>query len=89
MTHRGGRDVADLPGYVSARIQERLAGEAYELGIRVDVRGNTVHLRGEVVSEERRLDVEEAARAAAKGWEICNEVHVVAVGEPEGEETIS
>ena len=84
-----GRDMTDLPGYLSAHIQERLADEAHELGIRVDVRGDKVHLRGEVVSEERRRDVEEAARAAAEGHEICNEVHVVAVAEPEGEERLS
>ncbi|MFG2247830.1 BON domain-containing protein [Spirillospora sp. NPDC048823] len=86
-----GRDrgVADLPGYLSAHIQERLANEAHELGIRVDIRGDVVHLRGEVVSEERRGDVEAAARAVAEGREICNEVHVVAVAEPEGEERIS
>ncbi|TDC80653.1 BON domain-containing protein [Actinomadura sp. 7K507] len=81
--------MTDLPGYVSAHIQERLATEAHELGIRVDVRGDVVHLRGEVVSEERRRDVEEAARAAAEGREICNEVHVVAVAEPDGEERLS
>lgn len=81
--------MTDLPGYLSAHIQERLATEAYELGIRVDVRGDVVHLHGEVVSEERRREVEEVARAAAEGHEICNEVHVVAVGEPDGEERIS
>ncbi|RFS83583.1 BON domain-containing protein [Actinomadura spongiicola] len=83
------RDMADLPGYVSAHIQEKLAAQAYELGIRVDVRGDVVHLRGEVVSEERRREVEEIARGAAQGREICNEVHVVAVGAPDDEERLS
>ncbi|RKS71067.1 BON domain-containing protein [Actinomadura pelletieri DSM 43383] len=82
-------DMADLPGYVSAHIQERLAAQAYELGIRVDVRGDVVHLRGEVVSEERRRLVEEIARGAAAGREIRNEVHVVAVGAPDDEERLS
>ncbi|TDD73998.1 BON domain-containing protein [Actinomadura rubrisoli] len=81
--------MTDLPGYLSAHIQERLAAEAFELGIRVDVRGEVVHLRGEVVSEERRLAVEDAARVAAEGREICNEVSVVPVGEPDGEERLS
>lgn len=88
MTERG-RDMTDLPGYLAAHVQERLATEAHELGIRVDVRGDVVHLRGEVVSEERRRDVETTARAAAGGREICNEVHVVAVAEPDGEERLS
>ncbi|WP_433476572.1 BON domain-containing protein [Spirillospora sp. CA-142024] len=81
--------MTDLPGYLSAHIQERLAEEAYELGIRVDVRGDVVHLRGEVMSEDRRREVEEAARVAAEGHEICNELHVVAVAAPEGEERLS
>lgn len=75
--------------YLAAHIQERLAADAYELGIRVDVRGDVVHLRGEVMSEQRRREVEEAARAAAEGREICNELHVVAVAEPEAEERLS
>ncbi|QXJ26739.1 BON domain-containing protein [Actinomadura graeca] len=78
-----------MPEYLSAHIQERLAAQAHELGIRVDVRGDVVHLRGEVVSEERRREVEEAARAAAEGHRICNEVSVVPVGEPDGEERLS
>ena len=89
MIARKDRDVPEPPGYVSARIKERLADEAYELGVRVDVDGDTVRLRGEVMSEEQRRDVEEAARAAAGGREIRNEVHVVAVDEPEGEERLS
>ncbi|MEO3827007.1 BON domain-containing protein [Actinomadura sp. B10D3] len=81
--------MTDQERYLSAHIQERLAAEAYELGIRVDVRGDVVHLHGEVVSEERRRAVEDAARVAAGGREICNELHVVAVPEPDAEERIS
>ncbi|MFA1551990.1 BON domain-containing protein [Actinomadura chokoriensis] len=81
--------MTDMSGYVAAHIQEHLAMDAYELGIRVDVRGEVVHLRGEVISEERSRAVEEAARVAAEGREICNELHVVAVPEPDGEEQIS
>jgi osmotically-inducible protein OsmY len=75
--------------YLSAHIQETLAARAHELGIRVDVRGNVVHLRGEVANEEQRREVEETARVAAEGHEICNELHVVAVPEPDGEERLS
>jgi len=81
--------MTDISGYVAAHIQERLAVDAYELGIRVDVRGDVVHLRGEVVSEERSRAVEEAARDAAEGRRICNELHVIAVPAPDGEEQIS
>ncbi|QKG24640.1 BON domain-containing protein [Actinomadura verrucosospora] len=75
--------------YLPAHIQETLAARAHELGIRVDVRGRVVHLRGEVATEEQRREVEDAARVAAEGHEICNEVHVVAVPEPDGEERLS
>ncbi|TDD25806.1 BON domain-containing protein [Actinomadura sp. KC06] len=81
--------MAELPEYLSAHIQERVAAEAHELGIRVDVRGGVVHLRGEVVSEERSREVEESARDAAGGREVSNELHVVAVAEPDHEERLS
>ncbi|WP_262401424.1 BON domain-containing protein [Actinomadura sp. CNU-125] len=55
----------------------------------MDVRGDVVHLRGQVASEEQRRDVEEAARAAAEGHRICNEVSVFEVREPDREERIS
>ncbi|MFF5260072.1 BON domain-containing protein [Actinomadura viridis] len=81
--------MTDPSGYLAAHIQERLAGRAHELGIRVDVRGEVIYLRGEVVNEERRREVEEAARGAAEGRPIRNEVSVVPVREPGGEETLS
>jgi osmotically-inducible protein OsmY len=75
--------------YLAAHIQDKLAGSVHELGIRVDVRGDTVYLRGQVVTEERRREVEEAAHGAAEGRRIRNEVSVVPVREPDGEETLS
>ena len=81
--------MTDVPGYLAAHIQERLAAVAHELGIRVDVHGDVVYLRGEVVTEERRRAVEDAARGAAEGRRIRNEVSVVSAREPEGEETLS
>jgi BON domain len=80
------RDHAD---YVCAHIQERLATGVHELGIQVDVRGDVIYLRGEVVTEDRRREVEEAARGAAEGRTIRNEVSVTSVREPDGEETLS
>jgi osmotically-inducible protein OsmY len=79
----------DVPQYLAAHIQERLAEQANELGIRVDIRGSVVYLRGEVASEEQRRLIEETALDVAPGRQVRNEVHVVAVHEPEGEETLS
>ncbi|REE96624.1 BON domain-containing protein [Thermomonospora umbrina] len=79
----------DVPHYLVAHIRDRVAEQAYELGIHVDVRGDVVYLRGEVVSEERRRDVEEAARAVAGDHVIRNEVSVVSTRTPDGEEHLS
>lgn len=81
--------MTDVPHYLAAHIHDSLAEETHELGIRVDVRGDVVYLRGDVVTEERRLQVEEVARTAAEGHEIRNEVSVVSVREPDSEETLS
>jgi osmotically-inducible protein OsmY len=85
----GGAGRWGEPGYLAAHIQERLSSHAHELGIQVDVRGEVVYLRGEVVTEERRREVEEAARGAAEGRTVRNEVSVTPVREPDGEETLS
>jgi hypothetical protein len=79
----------DVPEYLAAHIQDRLAERADELGIRVEIRGPIVYLCGEVASEEQRRMMEEIAREAAPGRQVRNEVHVVVVHEPEGEETLS
>jgi len=79
----------DVPQYLAAHIHDRLADEADELGIRVDIRGDIIYLRGEVASPEQRDRVEAIARAMSTGRRIRNEVHVVAVPEPDGEETLT
>ncbi|MBA9003107.1 MULTISPECIES: BON domain-containing protein [Thermomonospora] len=79
----------DVPHYLVEHIRDRVAEQAHELGIQVDVRGDKVYLRGQVMSEERRRDIEEAARAAAHGHTVCNEVSVVSSREPDGEEHLS
>ena len=78
-----------VPQYLAAHIQDRLTDEANELGIRVDIRGDLVYLRGEVATPAQRAAVEEITREMTEGRSIRNEVHVVAVHEPEGEETLS
>jgi hypothetical protein len=79
----------DVPQYLAAHIHDRLTDEADELGIRVDIRGDLIYLRGEVASAGQRRLVEDITREMATGRRIRNEVHVVAVPEPEGEETLS
>jgi len=76
----------DVPHYLAAHIQEQIAARTHELGIRVDVRGEVVYLRGDVISPERCVLVGEAARIAADGREVRNEVSVVPVRAPDGEE---
>lgn len=78
-----------VPQYLVARVRERVAADAHELGIQVDLQGGIVHLRGDVVSEQRSRDVEAIARAAAEGREIRNELSVVSAGEPGAAERLS
>ncbi|MEW2354962.1 BON domain-containing protein [Spirillospora sp. NPDC029432] len=75
--------------YVAAHIQEKLAERVHELGVHVDVRGDVVYLRGQVMTEGQRREIEDAAHGAAEGRRIRNEVSVVSVREPDGEETLS
>jgi osmotically-inducible protein OsmY len=72
----------EVPHYLAARIQEEVETRTHELGIRVDVRGDVVYLRGEVNSAERCRLIEEAARAVAGGRRIRNDVSVLSIGEP-------
>ena len=78
----------EVPHYLAAHIQEQIAARTHELGIRVDVRGDVVYLRGDVISPERRTLIGEAALIAAAGREVRNEVSVVPVRAPEGEERL-
>ncbi|SEG79076.1 BON domain-containing protein [Thermomonospora echinospora] len=79
----------EAPHYLVERIRDRVAEQAHELGIHVEVCGDVVYLRGGVVSEERRREVEEAARAAAGGCTIRNEVSVIPAAVPDGEERLT
>jgi hypothetical protein len=76
--------------YLAGRIERALAADprTNELGIRADVRGDVVVLRGEVAGERRRLLIAEVARDAAPGLEIRNEVSVSELGPPGQEETL-
>ncbi|WP_055479544.1 BON domain-containing protein [Sphaerimonospora mesophila] len=78
----------ETPHYVAARVQRVLAEDdrTSELGIRVDVRGEHVYLRGQVPSEERRRTIETVAREATPGLRVHNEITLVEVREPGEEE---
>ncbi|MBX6383463.1 MAG: BON domain-containing protein [Microbispora sp.] len=78
----------ETPHYVAARVQRVLAEDdrTTELGIRVDVRGQEVYLRGQVSCAERRRQIENVAREAAPGLRVHNEITLVEVQEAGEEE---
>ncbi|GII59638.1 hypothetical protein Pth03_80270 [Planotetraspora thailandica] len=78
----------ETPQYVAARVQRALAEDdrTNELGIRVDVRGDQVYLRGQVPCDERRHLIEAVAREAAPGLTVHNEIRLLEVHEPGEEE---
>lgn len=80
----------ETPHYVAARVQRALAEDdrTTELGIRVDVRGEHVYLRGQVSSDQRRRAIEVVAREAAPGLRVHNEIALVEVSEPGEEERL-
>ncbi|MDF5753194.1 BON domain-containing protein [Spongiactinospora sp. TRM90649] len=80
----------EAPQYVAARIQRALAEDTrtHELGIRVDVRGDQLYLRGQVTGEDRRRMIAGVAHEAAPDLTVHNEVSVVEVRDPGEEETL-
>lgn len=76
--------------YVAGQIERALHGDprAHELGIRVEVDGEDVVLRGQVASAGRRRRVAQIAAEQAPGLGIRNEVSVTEVLPPEGQEKL-
>ncbi|MEU7001110.1 BON domain-containing protein [Nonomuraea sp. NPDC046570] len=74
----------EAPQYVAARVQQALAEDerTHELGVRVDVRGDQIFLRGQVSGDGHRHAIGEVAGEAAPGLRVHNEITVVEVGEP-------
>jgi osmotically-inducible protein OsmY len=74
----------EAPQYVAARVQAALAEDVrtHELGIRVDVRGDQLFLRGEVSGAEQRERLAQVAREAAPDLQVHNEIHVVEIERP-------
>ncbi|GAA4223300.1 osmotically-inducible protein OsmY [Streptosporangium album] len=80
----------EAPQYVAARVQRALAEDerTNELGIRVDVRGEQLFLRGQVSGDERRALIADVAGEAAPGLTVRNEITVMEVRGPGREERL-
>jgi hypothetical protein len=80
----------EAPQYVAARVQRALAEDerTNELGIRVDVRGDQLFLRGQVTGEDHRRQIAGVAAEAAPELRLHNEITVVEVREPGEEERL-
>ncbi|MDA0635995.1 BON domain-containing protein [Nonomuraea sp. CA-218870] len=80
----------EAPQYVAARVQAALAEDVrtHELGIRVDVRGDQLFLRGQVSGAEQRERLGEVAREIAPDLRVHNEINVVEVNRPGEDERL-
>jgi len=74
----------EAPQYVAARVQQALAEDARtnELGIRVDVRGDQLFLRGQVSGAEQRDRLGEVAHEVAPELHLHNEIRVTDMSAP-------
>ncbi|MFI7707947.1 BON domain-containing protein [Nonomuraea sp. NPDC049480] len=74
----------EAPQYVAARVQQALAEDTrtHELGIRVDIRGDQLFLRGQVSGAEQRERLGQVAHEAAPELRVHNEIQVVDATEP-------
>ncbi|WP_155340385.1 BON domain-containing protein [Acrocarpospora corrugata] len=83
-------EIWDPPQYVAARIQRAIAEDerTNELGIKVDIRGDQLFLRGQVCEDDQRDRVAEVAAETAPGLVVHNEVTCVEVGEPGEQEVL-
>ncbi|HVT67269.1 MAG TPA: BON domain-containing protein [Trebonia sp.] len=76
--------------YVAGQIERALreGTRTHELGVRVEVDGESVTLRGQVQGEERRRLIAQVAAAAAPGRTVINEVAVTEPLPPETPEML-
>jgi len=74
----------ESPQYRVAHIRRALAEDprTAEMGVRVNVRGDQVHLSGEVATEQRRADLEEVLAEVAPEVSVSNDVRVTDCREP-------
>ncbi|MBN6041346.1 BON domain-containing protein [Amycolatopsis sp. 195334CR] len=80
----------DVPQYSAARLRRALAEDerTTELGVRVDIRADHVHLSGEVACEARRAELEQVVHEHAPNLRVHNDLRVSAVGEPASREEL-
>ncbi|MGC5010802.1 BON domain-containing protein [Streptosporangium sp. DT93] len=80
----------EAPQYIAARVQSALAEDerTTELGVRVDVRGDQLYLRGQVTAAERSDLIAQVAAESAPGLVVHNEIDVVDVRDPVKEEKL-
>ena len=80
----------EAPQYVAARVQQALAEDARtnELGIRVDVRGDQLFLRGQVSGAEQRDRLGEVAHEVAPELHLHNEIRVTDMSAPGVDENL-
>ena len=90
MTHEPSH-VDDAPEYVVAHVRQALAtdGRVAELGLDVQVEGDTVVVAGLVSTEERRAAIDEVVADAAPGHPVRNTAKVMGYEERPSTETIT
>jgi hypothetical protein len=74
----------ESPQYRVAHVRRALAEDprTSELGVRVNVRGDQLHLTGEVTTEERRAHLEQVLAEVAPDMEVHNDVRLADIREP-------
>ncbi|CAL9649090.1 BON domain-containing protein [Streptomyces sp. Tu 3180] len=86
----GGTPAARSPEYRVAHLQDRLAsGELGELGVRIEVRGESVLVTGTVPSAQCREDVLGTVREELSGLEVHCDIVVSETSSPDHAEELS
>ncbi|GAB2748756.1 BON domain-containing protein [Amycolatopsis magusensis] len=80
----------DVPQYWAARLRRAIAEDerTTEMGVRVDIRADHVHLSGEVACDARRAELEQVVHELAPDLRVHNDLRVAAVGEPTAREEL-
>jgi citrate lyase beta subunit len=74
----------ESPQYRVAHVRRALAEDprTTEMGVRVNVRGEHLHLSGEVATEQRRAELEQVVGELLPDVELHNDVRVADTREP-------
>lgn len=78
------------PQYQVAHLRQVLAEDprTSELGVRVAMRGDTIHLTGDVTCAQRRDDIVALAEEVMPDHKVCADIRVTEAGEPAGREEL-